>query len=556
MKIINHVANWIVKQATTTVNPEKWFIDYFGGGTTTKSGVRITNDNALQVATYFACVRNISEDIAKLPLITYKPIEPQGKERIKDHPLYALLHDQPNSEMTAMTFREALTSHALNWGNGYALIERDRFGDVTALWPLRPDRVSQLRQKDTLRVVYEVRQDDGQTITFNAFDIFHVHGVGFDGLVGYNIAHQARESIGAAIAAESHGAYFFKNGSNSSGVLEIPVAMSEKAKQNLKTSFNKEFGGEENTNKTIVLEEGCKFNKTSISPDDAQLLETRQFSVPEICRWFRMPPNKVGDTTRAQGWSTLEQTNTDYVVDTLLPWLTRWEQEIRRKLLRDSEKQDGVFVKHLVDALLRGDITTRYGAYSIGRQWGWLSADDIREKEEMNALPDDTGKDYLIPMNMKVAGEPDPVPVAPQLPPEPEPEEAEEDKPAAVTVIVEMPPEKQIEPEAKDDKPSARMMAMLFMDDITGRITKAELKEIQKHIEYAEDEKEKFSQWLNAFYGKHELYVTLCLEGFLPKPLTAAKELIKVTRFNVDGDFELHTAELANKTREFLYAKI
>ena len=532
MSIINTFANWIVKWATTTVNPEKWFVEYFGGGAPTKAGIAINNDNALQVSTYFACVRNISEDVAKLPLITYKPLKPQGKERLRDHPLYPILHDSPNSEMTAMALRETLTAHALNWGNGYAYIERDRFNQVIALWPLRPDRVEPFRDKNSLKVGYEIRDDNGQKTTFPAFDIFHLHGVGFDGIAGYNVGRYARESVGAAIAAEQHGAYFFANGSNANGILEIPAAMSPKARENLEKSFLEKAAGAKNTAKTIVLEEGAKFNKTSIPPEEAQLLQTRQFSVAEICRWFRMPPNKVADTTRAQGWSTLEQTNTDYIIDTLMPWLVRWEQEVWRKLFTKTERNQGLFAKHLVDALLRGDIQSRYAAYAIGRSWGWLSADDIREKEEMNPLPDGIGKDYLIPLNYKVAGEPDPVPVV----------------------------EPQVPPDEQESNQAYKTMRILFMGDVAARISNAEINEIRKHIKQADD-RDKFNQWLNAFYEKHERYCEQCLRPLMVDSLVVAKELINANRFvlgegNAEELFDKFAEQINIKNREFLNAKI
>jgi HK97 family phage portal protein len=513
MKLRNKFANWIVKQATTAAVPEQWFVNYFGGGVPTKAGVVINNDNALQISTYFACVRNISEDVAKLPLITYKPLTPQGRERVYDHPVYEIMHDAANSEMTAMTFRETLTAHAINWGNGYAYIERDRLGNVIALWPLRPDRVRPYRDDATKRIYYEVQDDKGNKTNFIAFDILHIHGLGFDGLIGYNIGRYSRECVGGLVAAQEHAAYYFKNGSNATGILEMPQAMSEKSKKNLSDSFNKEYGGAQNTGKTIILEEGAKFNKTSIPPEESQLLETRQFSVPEICRWFRMPPNKVADSTRAQGWSTLEQTNTDYVTDTLMPWFVRWEQECGRKLFTKADKEEGLFVKHLADGLLRGDIQNRYAAYATGRQWGWLSVDDIRDKEEMNPLPDEKGQIYLEPLNMKEAGTETPSNLPPKLPQNPQ--------------------QDQQRNQQQDEALSA--MKESVADDISIRISNAEISEIEKHIEKSSDAVG-FQKWLNEFYVKHEKYCALCLECYVKHPITTAKEMIQAHKFDVCGD--------------------
>jgi len=545
MKISNKIANWIIKKATNTVNPEQWFVNYFGGNSLTKAGIIINNDNALQISTYFACVRNISEDIAKLPLITYKPLLPQGRERAKDHPVYKLLHDAPNSEMTAMTLRETLTAHALNWGNGYAFIDRDRLGNVTALWPLRPDRVRPYRDKGSSRIYYEVTNDNGQKTNFPAFDILHVHGLGFDGLIGYNVGRYSRECVGGLAAAQEHAAYYFKNGSNASGILELPNAMSQKAKDNLKASFHKEYGGVENTDKTIILEEGAKFNKTSIPPEEAQLLETRQFSVPEICRWFRMPPNKVADTTRAQGWSTLEQTNTDYVTDALMPWFVRWEQEIDRKLFTLDDLEEGLFVKHLADGLLRGDIASRYTAYATARQWGWLSVDDIREKEEMNPLPDGKGQIYLTPLNMVPAG----------------------------TEVAQNNNQQQGQQQGQQQDRQNQEEALAFMkesviDDIATRIANSEITEIEKHIE-KNSSMEGFKKWLNDFYKSHERYCALSLERFIRQSSSAAKEMIQANRFDVCDDnikdnikdnirkaFLIFSENIRQKHKEFISGKI
>jgi HK97 family phage portal protein len=541
MKIINNLANWIVKKATTAVNPEKWFVDYFGGGAPTKAGIVITNDNALQISTYFACVRNISEDIAKLPLITYKPLEPQGRERVYDHPVYAIMHDEPNSEMTAMAFREALTAHAINWGNGYAYIQRDRLGNVVALWPLRPDRVRPYRDDGSLRVYYEVTDDKGNKTVFAAFDIFHLHGLGFDGLIGYNVGRYSRECMGGLAAAQEHAAYYFKNGSNANGVLEVPNILGEKARDSLAKSFAAAYAGAGNTAKTIILEEGTKFNKTSAPPEESQLLETRQFSVPEICRWFRMPPNKVADTTRAQGWSTLEQTNTDYVTDTLMPWFVRWEQEANRKLFTIGDKAEGLYVKHLADGLLRGDMKSRYEAYAIGRLWGWFNVDDIREKEEMNPLPDDKGQEYLVPLNMAAAGErPEPQPKNPQGSPigtQPPQDDQQDEQKQALSAM-------------KDD----------VADDISTRIASAEIAEIEKHIEKSTDAAG-FKVFLDDFYTKkHERYCAVCIERYVRKPVTVARELIQVNRLNVSEDnikaFAVFRENIRQKHKEFVRGKM
>lgn len=590
MKIIDILRGWIDRSASTTVNPEQWFIDYFKGGQPTKAGVTVNNDTALQLSTYFACVKDISEDVAKLPLKTYRPLKPQGKEILTDHPLYRILHDEANPEMSAFTFRDVLTAHCLNWGNGYAFIERKRFNEIVALWPILPDKVKPFRDDRTRLIMYEVTDDKGNKEVFGSFDILHIPGLGYDGIMGYNVARYARECLGTITAAEQHGAFFFSNGSNANGILEIPAAMSEKARSNLKESFHNEYSGVKNSGKTIVLEEGCKFNKTSIPPEEAQFLETRQYSVPEICRWFRMPPNKVADMTRAQGWSTLEQTNTDYVTDTLMPWFVRWEQEIARKLLSRDEKKQGIFVRHLANALLRGDIAARTTSYTAGRNGGWYCVDDIREMEDLNPLPDDKGQIYLQPLNMVEAGT-EPEPPAPiEQPQEPQPKEEETEAIFSKLSLLEL-YDKNINnkldvlhaevnangvanttlnasvfEEVKsvgasiitklDDKMPAEPVSpdkLTHADDCAERIASSEIREIEKHIEHAKDDG--FSKWLDEFYIKHERY---CIRTLMP--LVGLKDASVLAMTLIDdfkfegGDFETFKKEAALKHKEFLHA--
>ena len=322
--------------------------------------------------------------------------------------------------------------------------------------------------------------------------------------------------------------------------------MNEKARNNLKESFHKEYAGVRNSGKTIVLEEGCKFNKTSIPPEEAQFLETRQFAVPEICRWFRMPPNKVADMTRAQGWSTLEQTNTDYVTDTLMPWFVRWEQEIYRKLLTKDEKKQGIFVRHLANALLRGDIAARTTSYTAGRNGGWFCADDIREMEDLNPLPDGKGQIYLQPLNMVEAGtEPETQQSFEPIPQEPE--QKKEDDTASKAVMFNV-----IMPKTEIEK-TVDAKTIAFADDCAERISSAEIREIEKHISKSED-KEGFNKWLNEFYEKHERY---CIRTLMPlvglkDASILAMSLIADYRFE-GADFEQFKKEVVLKHKEFLH---
>jgi HK97 family phage portal protein len=303
--------------------------------------------------------------------------------------------------MTWFQFFETLQAHVCNWGNAYAEIQRDQAGLPIALWPLLPDRTRPERDAATRQIVYRTTVGAGQYVLLPASNVLHVAGLGFDGLLGYSVVRQARECIGLGLATEEYGARFFSNGVRPSGVLEVDGELSEVAYERLRKAAGA-HQGLENAHRYMVLEAGAKWKQTSIAPEDAQFLETRQFGVTEICRWYRMQPHKVFELSRAT-FSNIEHQNIEHNVDTIAPWLRRWEQALDRRLVAPSERET-YYVKFNQAGLLRGDIASRYKAYSIGRQWGWLCVDDIRELEEMNPLPNGQGQTFLAPLNMVPAG--------------------------------------------------------------------------------------------------------------------------------------------------------
>ena len=385
------------KLAATFKNPPDWLVGALGGSLTT-AGVRVTPASALTLAAYFAAIRCISEDVAKVPLILYERLEPRGKERRRDHPVYPLLKEQPNANMTAMTLRETMTQHALGWGNGYAEIVRDRDLTIQSLELLTPDRVTPRINKNTERVVYEVRNRHGEQRILQDFEVFHLHGLGYDGLTGYSIAHLAREAIGLGLAQEASGSTVFSNGVRAGGILEMDGVLGEPELQNFRESWTRQYAGVENANKTMLLEQGIKFKPITIPFKESQFIEGRGFSAADIARFFRVPPHIIGIMDAAT-FSNIEQQSIEYVTLTLMSWFVRWEQEVKRKLLTKVTDED-LFAEHLVDALLRGDIGSRFKAYATARQWGWMSANDVLEKENSNPLPGDQGDIYLSPLNM------------------------------------------------------------------------------------------------------------------------------------------------------------
>lgn len=344
------------------------------------------------------CTRILAETVASLPLPVYRRLPGGGKERATDHYLYPLLHDQPNPEMTSFEFRETLMGHLALWGNAYAEMERDGAGRVRALWPLRPDRMQIKRDDRGLR--YEYNLPDGKVAVLRQTNIMHVRGLSSNGIVGYSPIRLAREAIGLALATEEFGARFFGQGSRPSGVLEHPGKLSEEAAKRLRKSWEEMHSGLSQAHRVAILEEGMSWKQIGIPPEDAQFLSTREFQVIEIARIFRIPPYLLQDFSRAT-FSNVEHTAISFVVHTVRPWLVRWEQSFKRDLFLPGERET-YFAEFLVDGLLRGDIESRYRAYSVARQWGWMSANDVRELENMN--PISGGDVYLIPLNMVPAG--------------------------------------------------------------------------------------------------------------------------------------------------------
>ena len=374
---------------------------FFMGSST--AGKPVTERSAMQMTAVYSCVRILSEAVAGLPLHLYRYKEDGGKEKALDHPLYHLLHDEPNPEMSSFVFRETLMTHLLLWGNAYAQVIRNGKGEVMALYPLMPNRMTVDRDgRGQLYYKYTTSADDAPTMQGNAAylgpsDVLHIPGLGFDGLVGYSPIAMAKNAIGMAIACEEYGAKFFANGATPGGILEHPGTV--KDPQRVRDSWNSAFGGSSNANKVAVLEEGMKYTPISISPEQAQFLETRKFQIDEIARIFRVPPHMVGDLEKSS-FSNIEQQSLEFVKYTLEPWIVRWEQAINRALLSEKEKES-YFVKFNVDGLLRGDYESRMNGYATARQNGWMSANDIRELENLDRIPAELGGDlYLINGNM------------------------------------------------------------------------------------------------------------------------------------------------------------
>ena len=362
------------------------------------SGSAVNESTAMKVGAFFAAVRVLTESIASLPLEVYRRLEGGGKERATEERIYNLLHSQPNSWQTSFEFRELLTYHLIMRGNAYAYKSRAG-GVVRELIPINPDQVV-VEQDANYRLTYKFIPAERSKIPvlLTQEDVVHIRGLSIDGVTGVSLLTWGREVIGGALGQQKHGNRLWKNGANPGMALMHPQTLSENAHKRLRESFDQRYSGSDNAGKTLIVEEGMKIERLSMTNDDAQFLESRKFSRSEISGITRVPPHMIGDLERAT-FSNIEHQDLAFVKHALRPWLVRWEQALTRDLFRGSD----LLPEFNVDGLARGDLKSRYQAYAIGRNWGWLSANDIREKENLN--PIEGGDEYLHPLNMQPVGE-------------------------------------------------------------------------------------------------------------------------------------------------------
>lgn len=369
----------------------------FGVGNTSYTGVNVTEESAMTYSAVFACVRLLAWSAAMLPLLTYRRRPGRGKDRATDHPLYPLLKEAANAEMTAFDFRATIMSHAVGRGNGYAEIEWSNAGRPLALWPLNTARMDVQRVNGQLRYLYDL--PDGTTANLPAWRVLHVRGLSGNGIKGYSPIRLAMQTIGLGLGAEEYGARLFGNGSKPGGVLVHPGKLSDTAFARLQKSWNADHQGLSNAHRLRILEEGMKFEETGINPEEAQFLETRRFQINEVARWFNVPPHMIADLDKAT-FNNIEELGIGFVVYSLGPWLVNLEQTIGLTLLSSDERKT-LFVEHLTAALLRGRTAERYEAYSTAIQTGIMSPNEVRDLENLN--PYDGGDVYLLPLNMAPA---------------------------------------------------------------------------------------------------------------------------------------------------------
>ncbi len=383
-------------------------MDRMSYGIPTASGSYVSVESSLQTSAVWACVGLISESLATSPCMMFNISKDGTKTKNQDHPLYYVIHDQWNDEMTATEGWQTAIIHALTWGNSYNQIVRDS-NQIRQLWPLTPSDVRPWREPDG-RLCFRYKWGTTGQRLFEFSEIFHFKGRSLDGIVGLSPIAYARQTIGLALTAEEYGGRFFGNGSTPGGVLQTDGKLTDEAALRLQADWEKSHAGVANSNRVAILEEGLKWVATTIPNEDSQWLETRQFSIQDIARWYRVPPHKLGIIEHGATNHNIEHQAIEFVTDTIRPWAYRIQQAISRDLISIAPSNRNNVAEFQLEGLLRGDLKTRYDSYAVGRQWGWLSADDIRETEGMNPLPGTQGDNYLVPLNMVPA---DQIPLVP-----------------------------------------------------------------------------------------------------------------------------------------------
>ena len=529
MNWIEKTVRWLEKRGVIGTGDSAWLNYHFSPPS--KAGVAVNQDTAMKLSTVWAAVRLLSGTVASLPLIVYQKQKPRGKHRASDHQAYKLLHDKPNKFTTSFKMRQALVAHQLLWGNGYAEIEWGKNGSPLNLWLLPPWRVTPQVDMEGRGVYYTVNLPEGGKKTLLGKDILHFANLTTDGFTGISCISAGMESIGLGIAADEYAANFFSNGANVGGVAEHPGKLSPEASKRLKDSLKDSYTGLGNAHRIMLLEEGMKFQRAGIPPNDSQLLETRKFQISDIGRFFGISQlHKLGDLERST-FSNIEHQSIEFVTDTLQPLMVNIEQELNSKLFDETP----YFAEHLIEGLLRGDTQTRYQAYSVGRQWGWLSANDVRELENQNPLPDDQGDMYMVPMNMIPAQQ---ALMTPEEPDPPEPRcscggdhsktEHRKSKPQI---------EERSRRNAMNRSRTANGYKTIFRDaavDFIGRETRNVLKAAKKHFENRDATL--FDEWMEDYYNSYPDYIRTKLRPVMTGLATAINELASAEVASTPGE--------------------
>lgn len=380
---------------------DSWVHRLIGGGPT-HAGVRVSEFTALNLTVVYRAISLISDSIGMLPLQLFRRTD-KGQVEAREHPTYRAIYSAPNEQMTSFIWRQTQQQHALLWGNGYAAVERNGRGQAIGQVPLLPDR-TRLEVPHGKDPRY-VTTAGGKPVEMHPDDVIHIPALGFDGLQGYSPIYMARQAIGLGLAMEEFGGKFFKNDAKSGGFIHYPGQLGEAGRKNLQDSLQKQ-GGLDGAHRVKILEEGAKFVQTTIPPEDAQFLGSREFQIAEVARLYGVPLHMLQSHEKSTSWgSGLEEMTQAFIIFTLGPWLTRWEQELERKLLLPSEQEE-FFIKFNVNALMRGTAQSRaeFYAKALGGK-PWMEVNEVREKEDLNRLDKPQGEGEIHKSSNPPAGD-------------------------------------------------------------------------------------------------------------------------------------------------------
>lgn len=473
------------------------------------AGVRVDEDSALTYSAVWACVRVISETIAALPWNTFRRIDKDNSKKVEDS-INWMLYRQPNPEISSFTLREIAVAWALTWGNGYAEIERDGAGRPVYLWPIPPHRVTPERNKKN-ELVYTVSNERGPDVTLPYRDVYHLHGLGYDGITGYSVVSMAAKSIGLGLACEMFGSNYFSNGMHPSAVVSHPTTIGENAFKRLKETLNESYSGLGNTHRLMLLEEAMKIEKMSFSPEDSQFLDTRKFQVAEIARWFRMPLHKISDLERSTN-NNIEHQGIEFVTDTISPWATRIETEGDIKFFGSFKGRR--YTKLNLNSLMRGDSKSRSEFYKTMANLGAFSVNDILRLEDMNTIGSD-GDKRLVQLNQTTL-----------------------EKIGTVDV------EQKTPQVAENNEEQLQMIVLTAATDIVSRETKRALSAVERYPDRVE-----MAAWIENFTGDHVAYIRRKLQT----PCDALAKIYQLSEETVDKIIDLFVSRHVRTMRDNLF---
>ena len=359
---------------------------------------KVDADTSMSFSAVFACNRVLSETLASCPIFLYEKDGAGNRTQVTDTAEYGVLHYAPNAEMTPSQFKEFGMSNINLGGNLIAQKVLNLNGDLLELRPITWDRVRIDIDKNTGRLLYFI---DGSTVPKTRDEILHIPGLTLDGYIGITPLSYAALTIDIGLSQDKFERNFYHNRASTSGIFQYPNELGDEAFQRLKKDITKNYTGLSNAGVPMILEGGGQFKEVTMKLTDAQFIESKRFRIEDVCRVFRVPLHLVQDLTRSTN-NNIEHQSLEFIMYTMLPWFKRWEENLNLQLLSPEAKKRNRYFEFNISGLLRGDVKSRYEAYAQGRQWGWLSVNDIRRLENMN--PIENGDRYLEPLNMSEAG--------------------------------------------------------------------------------------------------------------------------------------------------------